>query len=61
MQGLKKYLAVFRGEHFQLNNGFIVGSWSSIVQTHQFENKKNSETQGKIQFPPLPSTTICIG
>ena len=34
---------------FLAYNGFIVGCWSSIVQTSQFENKKNRETKGKIQ------------
>lgn len=29
---------------FPAYNGFIVGFWSSIVQTSQFENKKNPET-----------------
>lgn len=40
---------------FPAYSGLIVGYWSSIVQTSQFENKKNPETKGKIQALSFPT------
>lgn len=46
---MKETLNYIQKRPFLAYNGFIVGCWSSIVQTSQFENKKNRETKGKIQ------------
>lgn len=42
---------------FPAYSGFIVGCWSSIVQTSpvSLENKKNPETKGKIQALSFPT------
>lgn len=52
---IKEIFSCIQKRPFPAYNGFIVGCWSSIVQTSQFENRKNLETKDKIQALSFPT------